>query len=797
MTTPPPTPLPVEAAVGELRAALADHGAAVLVAPPGSGKSTVVPLRLLDEPWLAGRRIVVLQPRRVAARAVAARLAAQLGEQVGATAGYRVRDDARVSAATRIEVVTEGILTRRLQRDPSLEGIGLVVFDEVHERNLHTDLGLALTLDARAALRPDLRVLAMSATLAAERVAALVGGPVVEAEGSPHPVEVRWAPPPPRSRVLDAVAPAVQRALGDPTVDGDVLVFLPGAGEIARVADRLADLGVDADVLPLHGSLPPAAQDRALAPSPPGRRRVVLATDIAETSLTVEGVRVVVDAGLAREPALDPRTGMTRLRTVPASRAAADQRAGRAGRLGPGVAWRLWSPVEHAARRPFAEPEIARVDLAALALELHCWGGDPAALPWLDPPPARALGEARTLLGQLGLLDRGRAEAAAALPLHPRLARMVLDAPEPDRWAACLLAAALDGRPPPGDEADVALRLGGVDRRRARDVARRVGVEPGEVDPTRLGPLLALAYPDRIAQARGGPGRFRLRGGTAAWVPPGDALAGARFVVAADLDGRRDGARIRLGAALDEADVLAVAGGAVREHRSIRWDRERGDLVEQVARTLDRLDLGTVVRRPPPGEATTEALLGHVRRSRLAALPMDAAAPLRARVAFARSVDPDGGWPDLTDEALLRDLDRWLAPFLAGATSRRDVEAVDVTAALTALLPPGGAAALDRLAPEHLPLPGGRRARVDYEGERAPAIHVRVQDLYGVAEHPTVGGGRVPVVVHLLSPAGRPVQVTSDLPGFWAGSWREVRRELAGRYPKHHWPEDPTGRGPG
>jgi ATP-dependent helicase HrpB len=631
----------------------------------------------------------------------------------------------------------------------------------------------------------------MSATLAAEKVAALLDGPVVRAEGHPHHVDVWWSPVPRRARPVDHVAPAVRRALADPTIAGDVLVFLPGVGEITRVASELADLG-GVDVLPLHGSLPPGEQDRALLAG--SRRRVVLATDIAETSLTVEGVHIVVDAGLAREPAVDARTGMTRLRTVPASRASADQRAGRAGRLGPGVAWRLWSQLEHAARRPYAEPEILRVDLAGLALELDQWGGDVTALAWLDPPPKRALDDANALLGDLGLLGTDVGARAARLALHPRLARMVLDAPPADRWTACVLATVLDGRPRAvggvaGDEADLALRVRRWDERRARDLARRAGVDPGAVDADRFGPLLALAYPDRIAQQRGSAGRFRLRGGTAAWVPAEDALATAPFVVAADLDGRRDGARIRLGAALDLDDVLAVAGAAVREHRRLRWDRDRDDLVEEIARTLDRLDLGTVVRRPPPGEATTAALLDHARRSKLAALPLAAVESLRARVAFLRARDPDR-WPDLSDAALLRDLDVWLGPFLPGATSKVDVETADVVSALRALLPPGAAAELDRLAPEDHRLPSGRTVPITYDGG-VPTIAARVQDLFGVTEHPTAGG--VPVVVHLLSPAGRPVQVTSDLPGFWTGSWHEVRKELAGRYPKHAWPEDPNG----
>ena len=815
--------LPVEEAVPALRAALAGAGVAVLRAPPGAGKSTVVPLRLLDEPWIDGRRIVVLQPRRVAARAVARRLAEQLGEEVGATVGYRTRDDRRVGPSTRIEVVTEGILTRRLQSDPTLPGTALVVFDEVHERHLVTDLGLALAIEARASLRPDLRILAMSATLDVAKVAGLLGdAPVVEAEGRTFPVDVRWAPSVPSSRrgrtwrpdVVTEVTAGVRRALD--ADDGDVLAFLPGAGEIDRAASALADLsdrGID--VLALHGSLPAAEQDRALAPAAPGRRRVVLATDIAETSLTVEGVRIVVDGGLARRPAHDARTGMTRLRTEPISKASADQRAGRAGRLAPGVAWRLWSTVDHAARRAFSDPEIARVDLAGLALELAAWGAsDGGGLPWLDPPPARTLAEGRAVLRLLGLVDgeshitpTGR--AAVALPLHPRLARMVVAAEPSDRYDACVLATVLDGRPPPGDAADITHRLARVDDRRVGDLLRRasrIGGSQWQIPPSpapnsegaTAGRVLALAYPDRVGQAKGGPGRFRLRGGTAAWVPAEDPLAGAEFVVAADLDGKRDGARIRLGAALDAGDVLALFGDAVREHRSLVWDRDRDDLVERVARTLDRLDLGTIARRPTPSDATTAALVDRVKATKLGVLPPSAPAEsLRARVAFLRRHLGEP-WPDLTDRALLGSLTTWLAPFLAGATGRDDLEALDVATALRSTLVPHGAGRdLDRLAPADLVLPSGRRVRIDYDADGGPAARVRVQQLFGVTEHPTVLDGRVPVVLHLLSPADRPVQVTADLPGFWSGSWAEVRKAMAGRYPKHPWPEDPGSFSPG
>jgi len=853
---PAPTGLPVEDCVAGLRVALAGAGLAVLRAPPGAGKTTVVPLRLLDEPWLAGGRIVVLEPRRLATRAAARRMAALLGEEVGATVGYRTRDDRRVGPATRVEVVTEGILTRRLQDDPSLPGVGLVVLDELHERSLHADLALALLLDARPALRPDLRVLAMSATLETDRVAALLGGPdgpapVVASEGRAHPVDVRWIPPPPRRRLAESAAAAVLRALREEP--GDVLTFLPGAADIRRVEALLrADDGSlpaglrgpgamdGVDVRPLFGALPVAAQDEALAASPPGRRRVVLATDIAETSLTVEGVRVVVDAGQARTPRYDPRSGLTRLHTGPASKASADQRAGRAGRTGPGVAYRLWSKLEHAARRPFAAPEITSVDLAGLVLEVAVWGAEVSRLRWLDPPPARALAEARELLGQLGALDGdGRptpaGRAMAELPLHPRLARMVAAAGPLN--LACALAALLEDRDvlrgaPEELPVDVAERVRVIldpsashprldrqatagARRRAGELARRAGSTGlrgpnaptglrGPNAPTGLrgpnappdqagcGPVLALAYPDRIAQARGG-GRFRLRGGGGAWVPAADPLATEPFLVVAELDADRGDSRIRVAAALDAADLEAAAGAAVERSTTLGWDTGRDDLRARVERRLGALVLSAAEAPPEPGPVTTRALLERVRATRLGVLGWtDDARALQGRAAFARRV-LDDGWPDLADAALLASLDDWLAPVLATATAtgRADLEAVDLARALRSRLGHARAAELDRAAPPTLMLAGGRRVAVDYEGDQ-PAVAVRVQDLFGTTTHPTVAGGRVPVVLHLLSPAGRPVQVTTDLPGFWAGSWAAVRKEMAGRYPKHPWPADPA-----
>ena len=814
----PPSGLPVEDVAAEVAAALAPPGAAaVLRAPPGAGKTTIVPLRLFEAPWLDGR-IVVLEPRRLATRAAATRMAALLGEQVGETVGYRTRDDRRVGPSTRIEVVTEGILTRRLQNDPSLPGVSLVVFDEVHERNLQTDVAMALGLDARRSRRPDLRLLAMSATLDTDRIAALLGGAtVLTSEGRQHPVEVRWAPPPPRQRLAEATVAAVQRALREG--EGDVLVFLPGAGDIRRAEGMLGAAGLppEVDVRPLFGALPVVEQDAALAPSPPGRRRVILSTDIAETSLTVEGVRTVVDAGQVRTPRYDARTGLTRLQTGPHSKASADQRSGRAGRTAPGLAYRLWSKVEHAARRPFPEPEIAVVDLAGFALELAVWGADVTELAFLDPPPARSLEEGRALLRMLGALDGdGRptpeGRAMAELPLHPRLARMVTGAPG---WTACVLASLLEDRDvlrgrPDDVPVDVAERVRLVDdrdarhpamdggavgsaRRRAADLARRIGVEPGPgplVDARASGRVLALAYPDRIAQARGG-ARFRLRTGAGAWVPKGDPLAAEPFLVVAELDADRRDSRVRMAAALDPADVEAAAGVDVEAVASLGWDRPGGELRSTVTRRIDGLVLGTMTATPAAGADVTARLVDEVRSTRLEVLRWTGdARTLQQRVAFLRR-SVGGDWPDLSDDALLGRLDGWLVPQLAGATRRKDLQKVGMAGVLRSMLGREGVAEVDRLAPTTWTPPSGRPQAVDYAGEQ-PFVRVRVQDVFGLTSHPAVARGLVPLVLHLLSPADRPVQVTADLPGFWAGSYASVRKNMAGRYPKHPWPDDPA-----
>ncbi len=820
---PAPLPdLPVVETFDALRAALLDVGRAVLVAPPGAGKTTLVPLALLDQPWLAGQRVLVLEPRRLATRAAARRMADLLGEQVGDTVGYQTRDERRIGGSTRIEVVTEGILTRRLQNDPELPGVGIVIFDEVHERNLVTDLGLALALDVTATLRPDLRILAMSATPDTVRLVGALGNdtPVISSEGRTYPIEMRWLPIAQRDRrpatVVDAVADAVRLALREQT--GDLLVFLPGIGEIKRTESALRNtVAADVDVFALAGALSLAEQDQALAPSAPGRRRVVLSTDIAETSLTVDGVRVVIDSGLARAPRFDTRTGMSRLTTVTTSRASADQRAGRAGRLEPGVCYRLWSKVEHGTRQAHRSPEIDEVDLSGLALELAAWGTDADQLAFITPPPAKPLKAGRQLLTDLGALDAGDhitelGRRMLGLPVHARLARMLVAEPSA---LGCVVAALVDerdilrGRP---DElpSDLALRVRVVCgdgyhdladrgaasrlRDRAADLARRLGVrfDLSSVDADRAGAVLLHGFPDRLA-ARRRPGQFQLRSGTAAWLPESDPLAHEEFVVAADLDGKRDRSRIRLAAGLDADEIARELADQIDETTRVVWDTGRDDLVERAERRLGSMRLGETVRPATPGAATTAALLDRVRTTGLAVLGWSKVSiSLRQRVDFLhRAVGPP--WPDWSAETLANTLDAWLAPYLPGASRRSDLERVDLAMVLRSQLPWPDGADLETLAPGELVLPNGRTTAIDYSGEQ-PSASARVQDLFGITVHPTAGGR--PIVLHLLSPADRPIQITADLPGFWAGTWSDVRKELAGRYPKHQWPADPAAAAP-
>jgi ATP-dependent helicase HrpB len=824
----PATGLPVEAVVAEVAAALDGPGTAVLVAPPGAGKTTVVPLRLLGAPWLGTQRIVVLEPRRLAARAAAERMASLLGEPLGRTVGYRTRDEHVGGAAMRIEVVTEGILVRRLQGDPSLEGTGLVVLDEVHERNLVTDVSLALVTDARRGLRPDLRVLAMSATVDAGRFAAVlatddVAAPVVRSEGRTYPVTIHHRPPHARDRPDAHLARVIATAIADQP-EGDALAFLPGAADIRRVADRLGAPGAlpaHVDVRPLFGALSSTEQDRALLASPEGRRRVVLATDIAESSLTVAGVRIVVDAGLVRVPRFDPASAMTRLQTEPASVASADQRAGRAGRLGPGVAYRAWDESDRARRPRFPVPEIEVADLAGFVLELAVWGARPDEVPLVEQPPAGAVAQADELLRRLGAVDdRGRptaqGRAMAALPVHPRLAAMVLAGTEHRTgWTAAVLAALLEerdvarGRPEerPVDLAARAVLVGSgsrgggagleVDRnavrtvaRRADQLARRANIRRGDVVADAVGPLVAVAYPERIAQANGG-GGFRLRGGGGGQVEASDPLARAPFLAVAQVEPGFRGPRIALAAELSADEVLDAVGDDTVRESTVRWDEGRGDLRARTEVRAGALVLDASEGPPSPGPATTAALMDRVRATGGAVLRWTPAArSLQGRLAFLHGQRPSE-WPDVADAVLLDTLDDWLAPLLPGATGRRDLERVDLVVALRARLDHHARQALDRLAPTSFTAADGRRIAISYDGG-VPRASTRVQDLYGLTVHPTVADGAVPVVVELLSPARRPVQVTADLPGFWAGSWSAVRKEMAGRYPKHDWPADPA-----
>jgi ATP-dependent helicase HrpB len=833
--------LPIGVVLDALRTALAPEGAAaVLVAPPGAGKTTVVPLALVSEPWCTGR-IVVVEPRRLATRAAGQRMASWFGDPVGKTVGWRMRGDTKVSAATRIEVVTDGVLSRMLQHDPSLEGISLVVFDEFHERSVDADVGLAFALDARHALRPDLRLLAMSATIDGASVARLLGDdPAGEAAEDAAPVAVitcdhhvfavatHWCGP--STPVLDpaAVAAVVRRSLAETAATGDVLVFLPGAGEIRRVGAYLGSLSAEGvDVRPLHGTLPSGEQDKALAPATPGRRKVVLATSIAETSLTIDGVTAVVDAGFARVPRFDPVRAMSGLATVRVSRAAADQRRGRAGRTAAGDCYRLWSEAEHALLNEQAEPELRNTDLVPLALDLVRWGdADGATLRWLDPPAPDGLRQARALLHDLGLItaaaqltDHGR--ACLELPVHPRLAHCIRRADELGFGnLACdvvaLLGArdllggrrgraidlqsrldALHGRSRGGEraapEAVAAVR---AEAQRLRRVARVAPDRDSATDPGALGMVLALAYPDRIARLRSGaPGRFLLANGVGASCNDVDPLARTEWIVVAELD-RPPGtaeARIALAAPLDERDLDAVTGDVVAMVDMGEWDARRHDVLVARERRLGAI----VLARSPldDADATIAALIAGLRVEGLGLLPrFEATAALRARVSWCRRTLGES-WPDLSEPTLLETVETWLAPHLRGVRNAGGLAKVDVYHALRALLPWPLPQQLDELAPAHLTLPSGQEASIDYGGEQ-PLASVKMQEVFGLLDNPRVLGGRVPVALALLSPARRPLQVTSDLAGFWKGSYRQVRSEMRGRYPKHDWPENPATAAP-
>ncbi|MDI4647601.1 ATP-dependent helicase HrpB [Cohnella hashimotonis] len=860
--------MPVDRTIPDIKAALRDRGGAVLVAAPGAGKTTRVPIALMGEPWLAGRKIVMLEPRRIAARSAAEYMAAGLGERAGARVGYRVRMDTKAGPKTVVEVVTEGVLTRMLQQDPSLAEVGLVIFDEFHERNLNGDLGLALCLQARSLFRDDLRLLVMSATLEPEPVAGLLGGvPVIESAGMMYPVETVYLDRRSDAPVERLAAEATALALG--RHDGDALVFLPGYAEIRRTAAalsaRLRGAGAEGvEIAALHGSMPPGEQDRALAPAANGGRKVVLATPVAESSLTVEGVRIVIDGGLMRAPRFSPRTGMSRLETARIPVSSADQRRGRAGRVAPGVCYRLWTEEEHRQLAQAGTPEIREADLAPLALELAVWGvSDPAELDWLDVPPAAAYTQARELLSALGAIGTDGAPtphgaALARLGAHPRLAHMMLRAlPLGLAADACRIAALLGDRDPmQGGDADLSLRLAALAAgdgrieagRRERllaearqfeaqlnnaigesagagaaaraDAATGSGLVasagavagsdsvPGAGSATGSGSvartasrsaqqsaydcglLLAFAYPDRIGKLRGG-GKFTLSGGRGAYVPEGQPLAGESWIVAAELDDQGTEGRIRLAAPLRADDLERHFGDLVAERRAIAWEPGAGAVRARRTIHLGALTLREGPIADPDPAAVSEALLSGIRFEGLDLLPWSKSSrQWLERARFAALHDP-AGWPDLSEAALLNGLEDWLGPFVIGMRTRGDLQRLQMAEALSAMLSWEQRRRLDEEAPTHVALPSGSRLPVDYSDPAAPALHARLQELFGWPASPRIAGGRVPLTLHLLSPAQRPVQVTRDLASFWREAYFEVRKDLKGRYPKHYWPDDP------
>ncbi len=834
MKEPFANPLPIDAVLGELGRKLVARAAAVLVAPPGAGKTTRVPLALLDAPWIAGRKIVVLEPRRIAARASAERMAQTLGERVGETVGYRVRFGSKISRKTRIEVVTEGIFSRQILDDPELNGVAVILFDEFHERSLDADMGLALARDVQSGLREDLRILVMSATIDGARVAKLLGSaPVIESEGRAFPVETRYLGRKPDSPMERQMADAIAMALRAEA--GSVLAFLPGAAEIRRTQTMLAERIHDAsiEIVPLFGALDAVVQDRAIAPAPKGRRKVVLATSIAETSLTIEGVRIVVDSGLARVPRFEPDIGLTRLETMRASRAAVDQRRGRAGRTEPGVCYRLWDEPQTASLSAYTQPEILSADLSSLVLDLAQWGvRDPATLTFLDPPPAPALNEARSLLRELGALDAdGRitdeGKGLRALALPPRLARMIVGAHRlcSGREAADI-AAVLTERGLGGDSVDLDARLDHFRRDRApraagaRQLAERwasqvaanesVPSSPRGVTSSALsgraslpvsapqgegelstGEMLALAFPDRVARNRGN-GSFVLANGRGASVDPASRLAREPFIAVAELTGTAASGRILLAAPIAQDQIETRFAGQIETDEEISFDRAAMSLRGRRRKRLRAITLAEAPVAVAPSIATARILAEGLIDAGLDRLPWSK--PLkqwRDRVMFLRAAE-GGEWPDLSDAGLAATAETWLSPALSDKTALKEFSGGDLSEALMALLPWNLRARLEREAPTHFEAPTGSMLAIDYEAGQGPTIAVRLQELFGLTAHPSIAQGKVPLVLELLSPAHRPVQVTRDLPGFWRGSYAAVRSDLRGRYPRHPWPDDPA-----
>ena len=809
------SPLPIDAALPGLTAALRAQNAAVLVAPPGAGKTTRVPLVLTGEAWAQNaRRILVLEPRRLAARAAAQRMAQTLGERVGDTVGLRVRYVSKVSRRTRIEIITEGVFTRLILDDPMLEGVAAVLFDEFHERSLDADLGLALARDVQQGLRADLRILVMSATIDGARIAKLLGdAPVIESEGRAFPVDTRYVgrdARPIEPQVADTIARAMR---AEP---GSLLAFLPGAAEIRRTFGLLDGRTEPAtDVVTLYGALASDEQDRAIAPAPAGRRKIVLATSIAETSITIQGVRMVVDCGLARVPRYEPDVGVTRLETVRVSRAAADQRRGRAGRTEPAVCYRLWDEPQTAALEPFARPEILAADLSSFALDLAAWGAGPEQLAFLDPPPRGAMAEARALLEELGAIDGdGRISAEGKLlrrlPLPPRLARMVVDAARDGAAAiAAEIAALITERGLGGDDVDLRERLTALHRDRAprardaRAMAQRwAQAAPEESnaaggDEASAGALVALAYPERVAKNRGGAsGAFLLVNGRGATVDPASPLAREPFLAVAELTGTAAHGRILSAAPVTLAEIEQRFANRIATREDIIFDAASASLRARRSRRLGAITLAEQPMPVAPNETTAQKLADGIAGLGIARLPWTKALQhWRDRVMFLRASEDDE-WPDLSDASLARTAAEWLTPLVADKTALGEITADKLNNALRTLVPWPLQRRLDAEAPTHFEAPTGSQVPIDYEAEGGPKIAIRVQELFGLDRHPAVAGGRVPLVIELLSPAHRPVQTTRDLPGFWRGSYAAVRTEMRGRYPKHPWPEDPIAAPP-
>jgi ATP-dependent helicase HrpB len=802
------TDLPINDALPALLEALEATGQAVLVAPPGAGKTTMVPLALLDAPWRKDGTILVLEPRRIAARGAATRMASLLGEKLGDTVGLRARFDSRTSAKTRVLVVTEGVFTRMVLDDPELSGIAAVLFDEFHERSLDADFGLALALETRAALRPDLRLVVMSATLDDARISTHLGeAKLIRSEGRAFPIETRYRGRDQNARIEAEVASAIRAAIG--AEEGSILAFLPGQGEIERTLRLLeeAKLPDTVDLCPLYGALPPERQDAAIRPAAAGRRKVVLATSIAETSLTIEGVRIVVDSGLARAPRFEPDLGLTRLETVRVSRASADQRRGRAGRMEPGIAVRLWDEAQDAGLMPFNRPEIFDADLSGLRLDAALWGVSSLAdLRLIDPAPAAALIEAEAMLRALHALDEAgrittQGRALQRLPLSPRLAALVLAGAEHGQaLEAAQLAALVSERGVGGMGVDLAARMDRLARERSprasgvRDLAARwAKMAQAKVEKPALstGGLLALAFPDRIAKARGN-GAFHLANGRLAALDATEALAGASFLVVADMTGTAAKARITAAASITREEIDRLFAGDVMRSEDVSFDAASGALRARRVTKLGHLTLDSATLPLTAGPETARALARAAAKKGIDRLGWSKAqTQLRDRVNFIRPSAP-AEWPDLSDDALAQGVEDWLAPYLHDTTALGAIDAERLGAALDALLPYAARAQLDRDAPTHFTAPTGNTFAIRYEGEGAPFLAIRVQELFGLKTHPALAHGKLPLTLELLSPAQRPIQITRDLPRFWAGSWADVRADLRGRYPRHPWPEDPA-----